>query len=78
MKLTLFFLEKVKPESNSIITKWNELGLKPKNAMQTQALLELKNNYCKKLPKNFRVIISHNVWNLTKVFPSKIFSREEN
>lgn len=42
----LFFLEKVKPESNSIITKWNELGLKPKNAMQTQALLELKNNYC--------------------------------
>jgi hypothetical protein len=41
-------LESVKGENNSIIKKWNELGLITSNAMQTQALLELKNNYCSK------------------------------
>lgn len=42
----LSFLENVKPENNSIITKWNELKVVSHNAMQSQALLELKNNYC--------------------------------
>jgi hypothetical protein len=43
---SLKLLESVKAESNSIINKWNELGVKISNAMQTQSLLELNNNYC--------------------------------
>lgn len=39
-------LEELKPESNIIIKKWRALGVKPKSAYQTQALLQLKNNYC--------------------------------
>lgn len=42
----LNFLENVKSESNAIIIKWNELNVVSNNAMQSQALLELKNNYC--------------------------------
>ena len=37
----------LKPEKNHIISKWSEIGIKAKNAFETQALLELKNNYCK-------------------------------
>ncbi len=40
------FSENLKPEKNSIINKWQELGLKPLNAFETQALIQLKNNYC--------------------------------
>ncbi|MBD81674.1 MAG: hypothetical protein CL840_22355 [Crocinitomicaceae bacterium] len=36
----------VDPESNRIINNWKELGLKPANAGQSQALLELFNEYC--------------------------------
>lgn len=36
----------LKSEENSIITKWKSLGLKSNNAFDSQALLELKNNYC--------------------------------
>jgi hypothetical protein len=42
----LKLLENVKAESNTIIKNWNALGIYTNNAMQTQALLELKNNYC--------------------------------
>ena len=42
----LKLLESIKAENNSIIKKWNNLGVKTSNAMQTQSLLELKNNYC--------------------------------
>lgn len=40
-------LEEIPPEKNSVITKWKKLGVKPDNAFYTQALLQLKNNYCK-------------------------------
>ena len=40
--------QKIKPERNSIISKFNEIGMKTKNGYETQALLELKNNYCAK------------------------------
>lgn len=40
------FLENIKSENNSIIAKWDELNVVSNNAMQSQALLELKNNYC--------------------------------
>lgn len=41
-------LEEIKPEKNSIITKWKALGMEPESAYQTQALLQLKNEYCTK------------------------------
>jgi len=41
------FLESIKPESNSIIKKWENLGIKASNAFESQALLQLKNNYWK-------------------------------
>jgi len=40
------FLEKINAENNSIIKKWESIGIKAKNAYDTQALLQLKNNYC--------------------------------
>jgi curved DNA-binding protein CbpA len=43
------FLEELAPEKNSILTKWKEIGIVAKNSYQSQALLELKNEYC--LPK---------------------------
>ncbi|MEQ6123324.1 DUF2851 family protein [Pseudotenacibaculum sp. MALMAid0570] len=38
----------LKPEKNGIIEKFSELKIEAKNAFETQALLELKNNYCAK------------------------------
>jgi len=46
MDKALQFLESIKSESNSIISKWEELNVISSNAMHSQALLELKNNYC--------------------------------
>ena len=40
------WLEQLKPETNSIITFWNTLKINSQNAAQTQALLQLKNEYC--------------------------------
>jgi len=42
----LLLLEKLEPESNQIIRKWNELGIESRTAFETQALLQLKNTYC--------------------------------
>lgn len=39
-------LEKTRPEMNRIIKTWNSLGIKAKNAFESQGLLELKNEYC--------------------------------
>ena len=39
-------LESLPPEKNSIIKGWKNLGMKPDSAYRTQALLELKNEYC--------------------------------
>jgi hypothetical protein len=44
----LDILQKIKSEKNSIISKFDEIGIKSKNAYETQSLLELKNNYCAK------------------------------
>lgn len=44
----LDFLDKTEAEKNSIIEKWNSLGVETENAGQTQALLQLKNEYCAK------------------------------
>ncbi|MEE9407648.1 MAG: DUF2851 family protein [Polaribacter sp.] len=42
----LDLLVKIKPEKNNIILKFSTLKISVKNAFETQALLELKNNYC--------------------------------
>ncbi|QVY67143.1 DUF2851 family protein [Polaribacter sp. Q13] len=44
----LEILQQIKSEKNSIISKFDEIGIKAKNAYETQALIELKNNYCNK------------------------------
>jgi hydroxymethylpyrimidine pyrophosphatase-like HAD family hydrolase len=40
------WLEQLKPEKNNIVTFWENLNIKAQNAAQTQALLQLKNEYC--------------------------------
>jgi hypothetical protein len=42
------FLEEIAPEENKIITEWKKVGIEPGSASDTQALLQLRNNYCKK------------------------------
>lgn len=44
----LEIIQKIKSEKNRIISKFDEIGIKAKNGYETQALLELKNNYCTK------------------------------
>lgn len=39
-------LEEIPAESNHIITEWGQLGFSPSSSYQSQALLELKNEYC--------------------------------
>lgn len=41
-------LESLPPEKNSIINNWNTLGMEATSAYRTQALLQLKNEYCNK------------------------------
>ncbi len=41
-------MDEVKPEKNKIILKFSEFKIKSKNAFRTQALLQLKNEYCTK------------------------------
>ena len=42
------FLEKLKPENNYIIRLWNQCGLKVSHAGDSQALIQLKKEYCDK------------------------------
>jgi hypothetical protein len=44
----LNLLQQLKPESNSIITAWKELGLQAINAFDSQGLIEQMNSFCKK------------------------------
>lgn len=39
-------IEQLSPENNSIITNYKKYGLKGENALQSQGLLQLYNNYC--------------------------------
>ncbi|MDR0365083.1 MAG: DUF2851 family protein [Bacteroidales bacterium] len=38
--------QQLPPENNYIIRKWKEIGVKAQNAMESQALLHLKEKYC--------------------------------
>ena len=44
----LTLLTEVKAENNNIIRRWKEMDIKPDSAAQSQALIELKNEYCSK------------------------------
>lgn len=39
-------ISSIRPEKNSILTKFSECKIKPENALESQGLLQLKNNYC--------------------------------
>ncbi|CAL2105995.1 conserved hypothetical protein [Tenacibaculum sp. 190524A02b] len=39
-------IQQINSEKNSILKKFNTINIKAKNALESQALLELKNNYC--------------------------------
>jgi len=41
-------LNEVAPEKNVIMDKFSSFGIKPKNAFESQSLLQLKNEYCNK------------------------------
>jgi len=42
------FLESVAPEDNRIIKEWKETGIEASSAFDTQGLLQLRNEYCRK------------------------------
>jgi hypothetical protein len=42
----LDLLERAPAEVNSIVSRWDELGLPARNAARSQALIELKNSHC--------------------------------
>ena len=44
----ILLLEELPAEKNKVISNWSVLGIQPKSAYQTQALLQLKNEYCQK------------------------------
>ena len=46
--LAFEWLESVSAETNGIITKWKSLAIEVKSAFDSQALIELKNEYCTK------------------------------
>lgn len=43
----LHILENLRGEKNHIVEEWETIGIKPENALQTQALLELYQTLCK-------------------------------
>jgi hypothetical protein len=42
----LHLLEELPPENNAVVRKWHELGQSAQSAYESQALLQLKNEYC--------------------------------
>lgn len=51
--IALSVLESINPEKNNITKKWTNLGIVPKNAAESQGLIELKNEFC-----NFKKCLS--------------------
>jgi len=44
----LGFFEEIKPEENSIISDWRKTGIEACSASDSQALIQLRNEYCRK------------------------------
>jgi hypothetical protein len=45
---SLNLMQELKQEKNSIVNRFKDLGIKINNAQESQAILQLKNNYCNK------------------------------
>jgi hypothetical protein len=56
----LGYLEAIAPEKNRIVKKWQELGVEPQSAYDTQALIQLKQNHCD-LKKCLTCIIGNSI-----------------
>jgi len=56
----LTILEQLPPEKNAIITNWNAVGISTNSAAETQALIQLKKNYCD-LKKCLHCRIGHKI-----------------
>lgn len=52
------FLHSLKPEKNSLIEKWDTLGIKAKDAYDSQSLIQLRKEYCD-LKKCTSCLIGH-------------------
>lgn len=59
----LDYMEKIPAEKNSVVLKWNQLGVVAANAFDSQALLQLKKNYCDE-KKCLRCRIGHQILTL--------------
>jgi hypothetical protein len=46
LQYALELSERISPEKNTIISNWNRMNIKAKNAFESQGLIELKNNFC--------------------------------
>lgn len=44
----LLFLDQIKAEQNSIISEWAVVGIKAESALNSQALIQLRDQYCRK------------------------------
>jgi hypothetical protein len=44
----LQFLEELPPEENAVVKEWKESGIEAESAFYSQALIQLRNEYCKK------------------------------
>ncbi|MDX9881127.1 MAG: DUF2851 family protein [Prolixibacteraceae bacterium] len=44
---SLYFLDELPPEKNSITEGWEQMGIRAKSAFESQALLQLRNGYCR-------------------------------
>ena len=44
----MIFLEGITPEANTVISEWNKAGIEASSAFESQALLQLRNEYCRK------------------------------
>ncbi len=62
---SLLWLESIKPERNSVTKRWEENEISIKNAGDSQALIYLSNNYCKK-NKCLHCNIGHKVLTVKK------------
>jgi len=59
----MLMLEEIKAEKNAILTGWNKLGIKAETAFDSQALIQLKKQYCDE-KKCLRCRIGHKVLTL--------------
>jgi hypothetical protein len=44
----LSFMDQIPPEENVIVTEWKEAGVEAESSFYSQALIQLRNEYCKK------------------------------